>query len=104
MIGSLSPRDAYEKIKEGIFSIIDVRTAQEFDQSHIDGAINIDIYHPDFVDVVSALPKEKKYLVNCQAGGRSANATTVMKSLGLDATNLEGGINAWVGEGLPTVK
>jgi rhodanese-related sulfurtransferase len=42
--------------------------------------------------------------VNCQAGGRSANATTVMKSLGLDATNLEGGINAWVGDGLPTVK
>lgn len=80
--------------------LLDVRTPEEFDESHIPGAVNIDIYKGQgFVYELEELDKSKTYYVYCRSGARSAKACEIMNELGFDNTfNLLGGIMAWEGE------
>lgn len=41
------------------------------------------------------IPKDKPLLVHCLSGGRSAYATGILQSHGFDATQLDGGYEAW---------
>ncbi len=71
------------------FVIIDVRTHDEFLESHVLGALNIDVLSPDFKSKISALDKTKIYKVYCRSGNRSAQAMQTMKSIGFkDVENL----------------
>jgi len=80
--------------------ILDVRTSEEVAQGIIPGAIHIDIFKGQgFVYEVDALDKNKNYYVYCKAGGRSAQACSIMNQLGFkNAYNLIGGIMEWEGE------
>ncbi|MBP9794091.1 MAG: rhodanese-like domain-containing protein, partial [Flavobacterium sp.] len=63
--------------------ILDVRTEDECLDGIIPGAINIDIYKGQgFIYQVEELDKSKNYYVYCKAGGRSAQACTIMNQLG----------------------
>jgi len=85
--------------------LLDVRTAKEFAGGHLPGAINIDVNSPDFEQKVSALEKEKTYLVNCASGIRSAKACGRMRELNFpNLYNLEGGFKAWEKAGKPVEK
>ena len=88
--------------------ILDVRTAEEYDLSHIDGAVNIDISDATFSEKVAKLDRDKTYIVHCAANvpnGRTAKSLVIMESLGFDQLlNLEGGIVAWEQAGQPLVK
>ena len=76
----------------------DLRTAAEYSQGHIAGAINIDVESAGFETAVSQLDKSKTYLVYCHSGRRSAIAADHMHSDGL--TVLDGGaIDAMVQRG-----
>jgi rhodanese-related sulfurtransferase len=76
--------------------IIDVRTAQEFSEGHLDNALNIDYYASDFQDMVSTLDKEQPVYVYCRSGGRSAKAAEIMKNSGFKVIyDLKGGYMAW---------
>ena len=86
------------------FVILDVRSIEEYNESHIDGAKNIDINSRMFKLEVDKLNKNKKYLVYCRSGHRSSNAVKIMLKLGFtDIHNLSGGIRKWKREGLPLV-
>jgi rhodanese-related sulfurtransferase len=63
-------------------AIIDVRTAEEFQAGHLDGAININVEGPNFDQEISALDKAGEYFVYCRSGRRSAIAVTRMSELG----------------------
>jgi rhodanese-related sulfurtransferase len=67
---------------------------------HHPNAIHIDIYKGQgFIYEVDALDKSKNYYVYCKAGGRSAQACSIMNQLGFENTyNLLGGIMEWDGE------
>ncbi|AXV39363.1 rhodanese-like domain-containing protein [Methanobacterium sp. BAmetb5] len=100
------PQSAYEMIQENVdnpdFILLDVRTPQEFSQSHIKDAKLLDFQAPDFKTKVQELDKNKTYLVYCRSGMRSAGCADTMKSLGFNKVyNLVGGIMAWEREGLP---
>lgn len=85
--------------------VLDVRTAPEFANGHIPGAINIDVNGPDFEKKVAALEKDKTYLVNCAMGSRSAKACGKMSQLNFGKLyNLEGGFKAWEKAGKPVEK
>ncbi len=85
--------------------VLDVRTAQEFSEGHIPGAINMDINGPDFDKKVAALDKDKTYLVNCAGGGRSARACGKMNQLNFPHLyNLEKGFKSWEKAGKPVEK
>ena len=76
--------------------VLDVRTAAEFAQGHIEGAILIDQGQSDFVEKAKAtLPIDKKIAVYCRSGRRSANAAEILAGIGYKCVNLKGGFIAW---------
>jgi rhodanese-related sulfurtransferase len=80
--------------------IIDVRTHEEWEEGIIPTAVLIDIYQGQgFIYKIDELDKSKNYYVYCKAGGRSAQACSIMNQLGFEKTyNLIGGFMQWSGE------
>ena len=79
--------------------ILDVRTPEEFEESRIPSAINVDIYKGQgFVYLMDEMDKSKNYYVYCLSGGRSGQACGVLKQLGFENVyNLLGGISQFEG-------
>ena len=76
--------------------VLDVRTADEFKDGHLIGALNIDQAQGDFIQKVKeALPTDRTIAVYCRSGRRSANAAGRLAAEGYKAVNLKGGILAW---------
>jgi rhodanese-related sulfurtransferase len=76
------------------FTILDVRTIDEFNSGHIKNAKNIDYINnkKDLLD----LNKGSTYLVYCASGRRSLLATEYMNQFGFNSIfNMSGGINEW---------
>lgn len=74
------------------FHLVDVRTAAEYGRGSIPGAISMPV--DEIRDRVSEL-KDKNVLVNCQVGQRGHTATMLLKELGFNAVNLDGGYLTW---------
>lgn len=77
--------DLTEIINNGA-KIIDVRTPGEFQGGHVKGAINIPL------NTLSANEKKiknynTKIIFCCASGGRSGQATAIMKQKGIDCIN-----------------
>lgn len=49
------------------------------------------------------LPRDRRIVVVCRSGGRSAAVTAALRRSGFDAVNLAGGMCAWAAAGLPVV-
>ena len=76
--------------------VLDVRTADEFKEGHLEGAVNIDYKQGDFVEqAVTKLPKERTIAVYCRSGRRSAGAAELLAKEGYRVVNMKGGIIAW---------
>jgi rhodanese-related sulfurtransferase len=87
------------------FIILDVRTKSEFDQGHVDKALNMDYYSASFKDDLNRLDKTKKYLVYCRSGHRSGETVKMMKTMGFrEVYNLSGGAGELEKAGLKLVK
>lgn len=85
--------------------VLDVRSAAEFAEGHIQRAILIDQGQSDFVEKAKAtLPADKKIAVYCRSGRRSANAAGRLADVGYKCVNLKGGIIAWQGANMPVIK
>lgn len=82
-------------------TVIDVRTREEYDEVHIDGAELIDIGRPDFDAKIAALDDSDVYVVYCRSGNRSAQAVARMRDVGLTAHD-GGGVADMVAAGWPT--
>ncbi len=84
------------------FQLIDVREQKEFDFSNIGGELIPLNTVPDNLDKIS---KDKKVVVHCRSGARSANAIQYLEQHGFtDLFNLKGGILAWSDDVDPKVK
>ena len=82
--------------------VLDVRTAAEFAEGHLERAINIDYHQSDFVEKAKAtLPLDKKIAVYCRSGRRSAGAAGKLGEDGYKLINLKGGIIAWKEANMP---
>ena len=76
--------------------VLDVRSAEEFKEGHIEGAVNIDQAPDNFIEKAkAALPIDKTIAVYCRSGRRSANAAGKLAAEGYKCVNLKGGILAW---------
>lgn len=95
----------YEEVIDFSVVVLDVRTAAEFAEGHIQGAILIDQGQSDFVEKAKAtLPIDKKIAIYCRSGRRSANAAGRLADAGYKCVNLKGGIIAWQGANMPVTK
>ena len=102
--GLITATEFSQKITTGEYVVLDIRTQAEYDQQRItQDALLVDFYAPDFKQQLSVLDKDKKYLMHCRSGSRSAAATRVMKELGFaEFYELGGGINTWNQAGYET--
>ena len=76
--------------------LIDVRTLQEFEESHIKNAKNIDFRNPNFRQEIEKLDKTKPVLVYCRSGVRSKSSLAMFQDADFKTVyNLDGGIIAW---------
>ena len=84
--------------KESSYIILDVRTAEEYSEKHIPGAINIpnEIIGTD--DIPELPDKDQLILVYCRSGNRSKQASEKLVKLGYTNIVEFGGINDWTGE------
>lgn len=105
-VKKLSPQEAETLINNNDnFTIIDVRTPDEYASGHLTKAINLDYRSQTFNDELGKLDKNKTYLIYCQSGNRSQKALDVMKELGFKKVyNMSGGISQWSADGLPVVR
>ena len=88
-----------ELIADSTVIVLDGRTADEFRDGHIEGAVNIDVKESDFLEKAKAmLPSGKTIAVYCRSGRRSANACNQLSAEGYKTFNLKGGIIAWTEE------
>ena len=69
--------------------ILDVRTIEEYNLSHIDGAINIPL--DELRKDLENLDKSKEIVVHCHSGLRSYLACRILKQNGYNVKNLIGG-------------
>jgi len=74
------------------YELIDVRSAGEFSRGHIPGAKNISV---DEIRERQSEITQKKLLVNCQVGQRGHTAALLLKELGFNPVNLDGGYLTW---------
>ncbi|MGE9696958.1 MULTISPECIES: rhodanese-like domain-containing protein [unclassified Streptomyces] len=85
--------------------LLDVREDDEWQAGHIEGALHIPM--SDFVarygEVTEAAPQDGTVHVICRSGGRSAQVTMYLAQQGIDAVNVEGGMQAWEAAGKPVV-
>lgn len=83
--------DLHERMNDGA-TLIDVRSEAEHAAGHIPGSINIPVDH--LRERLGQVPCDN-VIVYCQVGMRGHTATTLLRGLGIDATNLDGGYLTW---------
>ena len=76
--------------------LIDVRTAEEFQEGYIENAQLIDFRLEDFRDKIQELDRDKPVYLYCRSGNRSGKASKIMAELGFkEIVDLKGGYKAW---------
>jgi len=91
MLDWVSVAQAEEMVRSGA-QWLDVRLPSEFENQHLDGAINIPLY---FIRLkISTLDKDKKYIVCCDTGRRSSAGAYILSERGYQAYVLQNGINS----------
>jgi rhodanese-related sulfurtransferase len=95
----LTPQQAAELIRGGDAQLVDVREPYEHEAGRIAGSIHIELQQ--LPAEAATLDRERPVLFYCRSGNRSALAADAFSASGYDARNLDGGLEAWVGAGLP---
>ena len=87
------PEEEYKKM-----FIIDARDKDQFDKSHIPGAVNIE--WRQVLNKRNEIPKNKPVLIYCNTGSLSAQAGFALRMAGYDNLRiLQGGFEEWKAKG-----
>ena len=81
-----------EEFRSKGYELIDVRTEAEFDRGTIPGAKSMPV---DSIRERKSELTNKNLLVTCQVGQRGHTASLLLKELGFNAVNLDGGYLLW---------
>ncbi len=97
----LPPAEFEKNIQTIQPQLLDVRTAREYQSSHLKNALQADwLNQQQFAERTQYLDKTKPVYVYCASGARSAEAAKWLLSKGFtNVQNLKGGISAWKVEG-----
>lgn len=84
-------KSARQLVTDGA-TLLDVRTPQEYEAGHLNGALLIPI--AELEGRVTEVPQDKPVVVYCRSGGRSTKAAHLLKERGYTVHNL-GPMSAW---------
>ncbi len=98
-VDTISVVNVIDKLER--FTVLDTRESQEYDVSHIPGALHVG--YDDFdIDQLSGLERGNPVLVYCSVGYRSEKIGEKLQKAGFkNVYNLYGSIFEWVNCGLP---
>ena len=84
------------------YFILDVRSKEEFDSGHIEGAYLIPV--SELENRLEELPRDKPIIVHCGSGSRSTSAANILLEKGFkEIFNMAGGITEWQNKGFPVI-
>lgn len=82
--------------KDSNVQLIDVREYEEYASGHVKTACLIPL--GELLDRYHELDPTKHYYLICRSGSRSHMGCELLRQLGIQATNVEGGMLEWEGE------
>ncbi|WP_312832155.1 rhodanese-like domain-containing protein [Sedimentibacter saalensis] len=91
----ISPKDAKEIMDNEESIVLDVRTKDEYDQGHIEGAVLLPLDEISSKAEEVLKDKKVKILVYCRSGNRSATAAKALINMGYENVFDFGGIIDW---------
>lgn len=94
----ISMEEAVTRMEEENYIILDVRTAEEYEEKHIPDAINIPNESIGTEELPMLPDKNQLILVYCRSGNRSKQASQKLADLGYTNVVEFGGIIDWTGE------
>ena len=92
--------DAEAGHRAGRLVLVDVREAGERARGYVPGSRHLPL--AEVKHRLDELPADRPVAFICQSGRRSVMATSAARRAGLDAQNVQGGMNAWERQGLDT--
>ena len=110
-VENLSPQQVQDELSKGNVNLIDIRESDELTQNgKIPSSVhaprgmlefyadsNLPYYRPEF-------DKNKRIILHCASGGRSALAAQTLKEMGYqNVAHLDGGLKAWKEAGMAVV-
>jgi rhodanese-related sulfurtransferase len=99
MADDLSPAQVAELQRDGA-QLIDVREPYEREAGRIpDDTAHIELDR--LTGEAESIDRDRPVVFYCRSGSRSALAAEAFAAAGFDAHNLDGGLKAWVADGLP---
>ncbi len=101
--GDVTVEEAKSLVESNVsLIIVDVRTREEYESGHIEGAILIPV--SELEGRIIELSKEEELLIYCRTGNRSSNSVNILKANGYTKIfHMNDGIIAWIQAGYPTV-
>ncbi len=102
---AMTPHEVEEAVATGA-CVIDGRTNEEFDESHIAGALSTSSYDTGFATKVSRVaPSGTEIIVVAASDGDERHAAELLASVGIKVRGfLEGGMTAWRTDGRPVMR
>jgi rhodanese-related sulfurtransferase len=82
--------------------LLDVREADEYEAGHAPDAVFMPV--GTVAESWTSIPADRTVLCICRSGGRSAHVTAFLREQGVDAVNLERGMQGWAAFGLDVVR
>jgi rhodanese-related sulfurtransferase len=99
MADDLSPGRVAELQREGA-QLVDVREPYEREAGRIpDDAAHIELDR--LAEEADSIDRDRPVVFYCRTGSRSSLAAQAFSAAGYEAHNLDGGLKAWVADGLP---
>jgi rhodanese-related sulfurtransferase/predicted transcriptional regulator len=100
----IQTNELMERANEGLVTILDVRPEEEFSQGHLTGAINIPLN--ELEEHLAELPRETEVIAYCRGPWcvLSYEAVSMLRSKGIRARRLDGGLPEWRQEGRPVTR
>lgn len=95
----ISAEDLFDLLNDGDSTndpfVISVRSPEHYALGHIEGAINIPWKEIAKAENLARIPTDRDIVVYCYTGHSGGLATTVLNTLGYNATNMKFGMVAW---------
>ena len=88
--------DVQTKVDEG-YTVLDVREVSEFEAGHIPGASNKPLSELQQGNI-EGLDSKERYIVICQSGNRSKQASDILSKEKFEIVNVSEGMSSWTGE------
>ena len=99
MSSTVSKDEARKLVASDEVAVVDLRDEEGWMEGHIPGAHRAG---EDLGSTIESIEDDRKLLVVCGDGKRSGEVAEELSGDGREAVSLEGGMSAWLGDGMPS--